>query len=455
MSTSGRFRPRPVTALSRRRFLWLTGASLLVVAGCGDAADDRRFAGEPGTDLPRNDLPQTETPAVASGSPTALPTSMPVAQLLGIRSESNTVLAARPHDVTAIDVETGEAWTVWSDPARLLWAFDLAPDGSKIALMTSVADTAGDLSLTFVNLDDGGSKTVGLGARFGTPSAQPDAVAGGTGGVAWLPDSASVAVALPTGGLVQVFPDGSQVRLLPSGSARRPGAVSISAEDGALAFVDQQQGDTGSGIYAGSMKAKPIDPVVLVPGDRSGNRYARDVQWVPPGGRVATIIDREELGSPQGDLFFIDAHTAVPELIWTSPRGRDTSSVRSFSVSPDGGVIAFVTSPVGDGAKSASALWVMQVDGPAIERFDLPVVLDETSVWFTSQGIAVTGVEGKSDGEPGMVHAYVLAPGGKLTASYVEQLPASPVASPVASPQASPVASPVASPSPVPATPSA
>jgi hypothetical protein len=88
----------------------------------------------------------------------------------------------------------------------------------------------------------------------------------------------------------------------------------------------------------------------------------------------------------------------------------------------------------------------MQIDGPTIERFDLPVELVESTVAFTPRGAVVTGIAGESDDQDGFGVAYLLASNGAVTELYREQLEATPIASPIASPVASPMASPAASP---------
>ena len=148
-------------------------------------------------------------------------------------------------------------------------------------------------------------------------------------------------------------------------------------------------------------------------------------------------------GSPQGDLS-TNAHTGVPELGWTSPPGRDIASVQSFAISSDYQVVAFLTNPSQDNGNKPSSLWLMQIDGTAIERFDLPLELNETEVSFTTRGVAVTGVAGQGDASDGTAMAYMLRPNGSVSEMYVEQPEATPIASPVGSPNASP-ASPIGS----------
>jgi hypothetical protein len=377
---------------------------------------------------------------------------MAVEELLAASGKQGTVIVRKPHQLTAIDVERETSTEFWSDPERSIWAAAIDPDGATAALLTSPAKSLSSWAIQFVDVATGSSTTVELGANSGTPGQQPDAVAGGIGGITWQPDGSSVAVALPSGGLWQVFPDGSQIRLIRAGVAKRPAALAISADGGEIAYVDQPSGSAGSGIFAASMNAKPIDPIEVLPADRSGNRYARGVAWLPAGMRIATIIEREELGNPQGDLFYINTHTGAPELAWTSPPGRDISSVVSFAPAPNGQVIAFVTNPGRAGSGKPSSLWLMQIDGPTIERFDLASELWESDVTFTPRGAVVTGILGHTDDQDGFGVAYLLEPNGELTQLYREEATGTPVSSPVASPYASPDASPIGSPSPVAST---
>ncbi|HET9659567.1 MAG TPA: hypothetical protein VFP05_04510 [Thermomicrobiales bacterium] len=310
--------------------------------------------------------------------------------------------------------------------------------------MTSDGNTAADWFVDFVAVEGGAIVRVPIGSGN---EHVPDSVAEGRGGIAWLPDSESVVVSMPSGGLLQVFADGSQIKLAKAADAKRPAAVALSQNGDAIAFVEQPSGSDGSGIYAGSMRAKPIDPIVVLSPDRSGNRYARGVQWIGASNRLGTIIEREELGSPQGDLFFLDVRGGTPHLAWTSPSGRDTASVETFAVSPDGMVTSFVTNPVRAESGKMSSVWMMQTDGPSIERFDLPGIVAEPRLAFTPAGLVATGVSGRTDNEYGVAAGFLLAPNGQVELIYQQAPEATPVASPAGSPAASPPASPVASPS--------
>jgi hypothetical protein len=116
--------------------------------------------------------------------------------------------------------------------------------------------------------------------------------------------------------------------------------------------------------------------------------------------------------------------------------------VESFAISPDGLVTAFVTSPARSMVEKPSSVWVMQTDGPSIERFDLPAKLAEPRIVFSSEGLIVTGLEGEDELPTG----FLLAPNGQVSLIYQQTPAATPIASPVGSPIASPVTSPVASP---------
>lgn len=434
--------------VNRRSLLALGGSTLLLLAGCGDSASNRQFAGGPQTALPNRATPAGTAGSPLAVAPTAIATAMPIEQLLGGTGTESILLVRRPHDLTAIDVETGHGQEIWSNPERAIWAADADSTGTRAALLTSSATQAENWSVDFVDVGSGKSTSVPLGLQFATPEDRPDLVTGGRGGIAWLPDGSSVAVAIPSGGLWQIYPDGSQVKLVPASSARRPAEIAISADGGTLAFVDQPSGADGSGVLAGSLKARPIDPIVVLPADRSGNRYAHGVEWIPGDGRIVTIIERQELGSPQGDLFYLDPAKGIPGLAWTSPPGRETASVESFAVSSDGRLVAFLTNASRSTDRS-SAVWLMQIDGPSIERFDLPERLTDTSMAFTPRGVVVAGLASAGESPGPQPVAYLINRKGKVVSLYSASAPPSPSASPVASP----VSSPPSDPSPVAATP--
>jgi len=431
--------------VSRRMVLLGCGAAILGLAGCADQASDRQFAGDPKTTEPGGSSPALATGTLEVGSPTAVPTSLPISELLAPRGTQEWVVATRPQVATIIEATSGKAHAIWQNDERVIWAAKRAPSSSAVALLTSAADRPIDWAVEFVDAVSSEATVVEIGDWAANGEDHPDAVVGGTGGIAWLPDARSIVLALPTGGLFQIFPDGSQIKVAKASVAKRPSALAISPDGTTIAFVDQPSSTDGSGIFAGSMKAKPIDPIVVLPADRSGNRFARGVAWVGTTSRVATIIDREELGTTQGDLFFLDTQTRVPQLVWTSSSGRDVASVEAFEISPDAVVTAFVTNSARRTRDKPSSVWVSQNDGPAIERFDLPVELGLPRLAFTTQGIAVSGLI--SDDEDGirLVAAFLLAPNGKMISLYREAAEATPIASPLASP----VPSPVASPSPV------
>ncbi len=447
MAQAGRVSTSFSSRFSRRAFLASSGIATLALAACGDESSTRQFAGGPET--PGDDAsPQVPGQAVQTGSPTALATQMPVAQLLSPRGNSTISVIAYPDRLVAVDLDSGESSDVWSNPGRAIWAVGSTNVGEQVALLTAPKESATGWFVDFVDADGESFVEIELGARRGTPEHRPDAVAAGRGGLAWIGETASVAVALPSGGLLQVFADGSQVGLLSASAAKRPSAVAITPDAGTIAYVDQPTGAAGSGIYAASMKAKPIDPIVVLPADRSGNRFANDLAWIGSGGRIATIIEREELGNSQGDLFYVDTASGIPTLAWTSPTGRDVWSVESFALSDDGEVVSFLTNPSNPDTHKPSSIWMMQVDGGAVERFELPVGLRESRLVFSPYGVAISGIVRPEDDQPGMGAVYLVSPSGEVLQRYLEAPMATPVASPEASPLASPVASPEASPSP-------
>ncbi len=431
-STPGR------TAYSRRAVLSVSALGLLTLAGCADQTSDRQFAGDRRTDVAGATEDAGSTGVPVAGSPTAIPTQMPVSQLLAPRADRTSAIATLPDRLVVVDVVEATGRESWSDAGRAVWAAELSPASTEVALLTSRAEAPVDWAVEFVDMTKEEIVSVDIGNRQRGGDQDPDVVAGGRGGIAWLPDSSSVVIALPTGGLLQVFADGSQVRVAKAAAAKRPSALAVSPDGSTIAFVDRPSGSDGSGIFAGSMKAKPIDPIVVLPADRSGNRYAREVAWVGTTARVATIIDREETGTTQGDLFVLDTQTKMPNLVWTSPVGRDVASVEAFAISPDAMVTAFLTNPVRRPGTKPSSVWLGQTDGPAIERFDLPVGLSGSRLAFTSEGVAITGTTRTPDTGGSVIIAFLLNQSGTMSLLYRQESAATPVASPVASPSASP-----------------
>lgn len=421
--------------------------AVVTLAGCGEESNTRQFAGGPQT--PRTEESPVATSASAPiGSPTAQPTQMPVADLLAPRGTTEFIPIVQEDRLALVNVLSGSSTDVWQDEAREIWGAATDAIGTRAAVLSAPAGEVTGWSVDFLEADGSALGHVEFGVRDGTPGTRPDAVAAGRGGITWIGETDSVAVSLPSGGLQQVYTDGSRVRLLSASGAKRPAAVAVTQDAGTIAYIDQPTGSAGSGIFAGSMKAKPIDPLVVLPVDRSGNRSARDLAWVPSSNRLATVIEGKAMGSPQGDLFFIDAANGRPTLAWTSPAGRETWSVDEFAFSADGQVVTFLTNPTNPESHKPSSVWVMQVDGTALERFELPVELRESRLAFSPVGVAVAGSVWSVPGEPPLGAVYRISPQGQVLPVYEETPPATPVASPQASPASSPVASPsgVASP---------
>lgn len=447
----------PVSArTSRRALLGGLGATLAGLVACGDESSDRQFVGDPRTPTSSREEASPDVRTAATGSPTPMVTPLPTSQLLGARGTIDRVGLGSVHEFRIVDVQSGNSQVIWRDENRILWAAELDPTGAIAAVLSSALDSESAFAVDFIDSGTAGGVRIVVGEQLASPAAIPDAVAGGDGGIAWIADRPEVVVALPTGGLLRVQPNGSIARVADPIVAKRPGAVSITSDATTVAWVDRPLAGGGTGIFGGSFRALPIDPVTLLPADRSGNRNARGVQWVPGDSRMVTIIEGEELGRPHGDLFVVDVHTSFPELLWASPPGPERASVEAFTVAPDGLVVAFSTNSNRQGSERPTSVLIKQLDGPSIERFELPLELTDMRLTFTIEGLAVTGFEGGDGAQLGS--AWLVTPDGDIESIYQddglatpiavdEGTPvASPAASPGASPNASPLASPVASP---------
>jgi len=126
--------------------------------------------------------------------------------------------------------------------------------------------------------------------------------------------------------------------------------------------------------------------------------------------------------------------------------------VESFAVSDDGVVVAFLTNPSNPATRKPSSIWIMQVDGGAVERFELPVELEASRIVFSPQGVATSGIVRTGEGGEGVGAVFLVSLNGEIDELYRESILATPMASPIASPQACPVAAPEGSPSPRPVT---
>jgi len=222
---------------TRRAFLASSTLAVVALAGCGDESSTRQFAGRPQT--PGNEGSPGATGVVGSpGSPTALPTQMPVSELLAPRGIALNIPVVQQHRISLVNISSGALIEIWADRDRTIWAAAADPTGERIAVLSSPNGEVAGWVVDFVASDGTALGHVELGNRKGTPEPKPDAVAAGLGGIAWIADTASAAVSLPTGGLQQVYADGSHVRLLSAASAKRPAAVAVTPDAGTIAFVN-------------------------------------------------------------------------------------------------------------------------------------------------------------------------------------------------------------------------
>jgi len=111
---------------SRRMLLLSCGAGLLGLVGCADQASDRQFAGDLQTAEPGASAPALPTGGAEAGSPTAVPTPLPVSELLAPRGVLEQIIATRSQSVTVIDVTSGAARRVWQQTQRVIWARNFA-----------------------------------------------------------------------------------------------------------------------------------------------------------------------------------------------------------------------------------------------------------------------------------------------------------------------------------------
>lgn len=359
--------------------------------------------------------------------------------------------------------EFAQPQSIAIDERWKVWATDVSPTGDRIAALVSSSSSAAIWKVLIFEPDGSSFGEFRVVGNDATPSAPPDVVTTGSGGIDWSPDGSRLAVALPTGGIYRLSIDGTVDVMVAPRRAPRPGDVAWSLNGQAIAYTAQADGRSGFGVYVGAANALPIDPVTILRPDPTGNRSAREVTWTPGDDSILVILDRREMGGSGGDVMEIPARGGLPTVVWSSGMQFVDGGAELISLSPNGRVLSILSSTQNGDAQ----LVLQQFGGPTEARRGLGTPLVSGVIGWTSSGAFIAGtLPGADDGEVVPV-ALLVNDKGEIEPRYAVATP-EPVASPVpatppaASPAASPVASPlpatpVASPlaSPVPATPEA
>ncbi len=421
----------------------------MLLAACADDSSERQFAGD--------DQSTAAPSATSQPIPTALPVASPQALASPLSEEE--LFAPRGHGDLAALVLNGRVFLVRSsleEPASLPidqrwkpWVADVSPDGDRVAVLVSLAASDTTWKVLIVEPDGSVSQTMRIAGDDATVVAS-DVVTTGSGGLDWSPDGSRIAVALPTGGIYAADLDGAVVEMSPPRRVPRPGDLAWSNNGQAIAYTAQQDARSGAGIYVAPVAALPLDPVVLLKPDPTGNRSARDVTWTAGDDHVLAILERRETGGRGGDVLSVRSAGGQPEIIWSAGMLVGEGGAQEISLSPDGEVLAVLLA-----GPDGSMVELLQMSGTGTTMSELDARIERASIDWTAAGLLVVGGE-QSEDQGAVPFAALIGVQGEVSRLEPAATPiASPqaIGSPAASPLASPVAvSPVASPAGTPAT---
>ncbi len=430
---------------------------LCVLCACADDSSDRQFAGdEQSTGAPTETAPPIPT-AEVQGSPVALPTALSDEELFALRGTQNVDAFVVDGRLYAIGPGDSEPRQINIEDGWKAWLADVSDNGDQIAVVVGPEQSTDRWRMLILDSDGEVQSSIPIVGADGSAVASTEIVTTGTGGVDWAPSGDRIAVALPTGGIYLVTSDGTVEQMSPPRRVPRPGDLAWSNSGQAIAYTSKPDARSGLGVYVAPAAALPLDPVTILAPDSTGNRSARDVLWTPNNNRVLVILERRETGGSAGDVLSIQASGGLPDLVWSAGLHTDESGAQRISLSPDGEVLAILSS----GSDDEAIVILRQLDGSAEVRQGLGVPLESASMIWTDAGLQVAGAVPVDDQPvPGAVlidqdgQAIALLPEATPAAgspvAVGTAVPASPIAapapaSPVASPgAASPVASPVA-----------
>lgn len=408
----------------------------LLLIGCADGEEDRRFANDP---VPTEDILAPPTPPVATRivQPTQSPAvPMTPADLLSNTGPATNTFVIVSSRIDAIAVDGTHAKTVTELNDSTLIAHGWSPNGERLALLEASANGA---ALTIRILDKSGKVLTELPLSDG---ASPTPAGYGLYRIAWSPGNDKVLLSLGTGGLIEVSDAGVRRTILSSDAAPSPRAIAWSPDGSTIAWVDAGVTGSATGLYVASTDALPVDPVTVIRPIEGRSRQIVEIAW---GAGAAGIVYSERAPDADlsigGDLFAVSPSGGQPDLIATAGGVSQIGAIGTFAISPDGdSVIYSVIEPV-PGGVAIRRLTLRQIKGPS--SVDLPAAPGATIedfIW-TNQG-AVWTVRPAANGQEFPVVQLAVADGSVTT---LFDVPAA--ATPVASPGT--IASPVASPSPV------
>jgi hypothetical protein len=444
---------------------------LLMIAACADEGDDRQFANhEETTDVPATTQPALPPTPLTDVSPPVAATPFALGAFVEPRGGARSIAIATDQQVYLFEGDSEDVRLLWESDQEQVWHAERSSSQEQTAILLS--PTRSVTSWRVVVVDDDGEVVgdVQILRDSATPGADADAVAMGTGGLAWSPEGASVAVALPTGGLFEII-NGSEVQtMVPPQRAARPGALGWSPDGRALAFVNRPSDRTGSGVYLAPTGANPLDPVTLLVPDSTGNRTVGDLGWLPSGDALMLVIYRQPAPNAIGDIFRVAVRDSTPQLFASGIDVSNRASIEYFDVSTDGQILAYAVRA----EEREDASWFLfldQIAGPGLIQAEVGTGGRVTSVQWSERGpivsvsqeyeegrglpITLLGIddEGRLDPVASIETPVDATPAASPAAATpdaspiplaVEEPVGSPVASPAASPQASPQATPVA-----------
>lgn len=429
---------------------------LLLLAACGDESDDRQFAN--GNETPRatsTAAPLTDGTPMPS-SPVAIASPISTEALIAPRGGGDLFAFAAGDIVYLVHSQQGQIEPLWEGDGGRVWHAERSPATDETAVLVSGSEAAANWRV--ILLDDEGDvrAEIPIHASGATPRSVPDAVVGGSGGLAWSPDGERLAVAVPTGGLFEIVDRSRIETMVPPSRASRPGELAWSQGGRAVAFVNKPTERGGSGIYVAPAGANPLDPVTLLAPDSTGNRTVGQLQWLTVDDILLAVIYRQPAPNTIGDLFRLSVSAATPELVASGQAIAFRASIEKFSSSPDDAVLLYAVRHDPD-EETPWTVVLKQQGGPTSAEIPVPEGerVDDL-VWTSAGPVIVTTSEG--DAEEAIVSVYTIDDelGLRLVDTTAEAPPATPVASPAGSPAASPVAvegTPVGSPIPVEGTP--
>ena len=368
--------------------------------GCGGDAgpkEDRRFANDPSTEIASH--PTEARPATQPSRPTSEPLASPES-LLHTRGGADVVFAIVDDSVEIIDSgPNGGIAHVAPEAGAHFLDVAVAPGGRQAAVLVSATAESGGTKYAVTTYDASGtevSRWSDLDALAGidredmaTPAAEQEPNPIPPGALTWSSDGQRLLVTLGGSKFVSIDVAGEAVLLdIP---VRVQGIRRASWSPSGYQIAMLAENAEGSGaiwVFNPNVDGDSLRQVVPPNADASNLGSVTDFEWLPDGsGFIYNLAEDTSAGNTGGQLYEFDLQSRSRRIVATPGRGGPAARIVDFTVSPDGGAVAYVIAAPTEDQWSFHSLWIRSLRDNNMYNVPTGNVDEVSGVWWVDSGI--------------------------------------------------------------------